>query len=190
MMMEDHYFINQFMMYMTGFYDRNGKTCTLVREVDGIFVVDKSPIEILEFSIKKVGFNLKGAIETSRSTLGDIHMCPIMVNPLRNIVVFPTQSAKRDDAMWFNPEHISRTYRSKCMDRKTTVEFKNGLTIKVASRLSSFNTKLQTAEQYGKMKIEAGKNPISFVLDPKKRGILLSSFLTIKCLTELLEVIF
>jgi competence protein ComK len=189
LMMEDQYFINQFMMYMIGFYDRNGKTCSIVRQTDRIFVVDKSPIEILEFSIEQVGFNFKGALETSRSTLGDIKMCPVMVNPLLSIVVFPTKAAKRDDTMWLNPEHIYRSYRTKGIHRKTNVEFKNGLTITVDSRVSSFKTKHQTAEEYRKMKIEGGKNPISFVLDPKTRKILLSSFLALKCLTEVWEVI-
>jgi competence protein ComK len=175
---------------MAGFYDRNGKTCSLVREEHRMLIVDKSPIEILESSIREVGFNLKGAMETSRSTLGDIHMCPVMVNPLMNIVVFPTQSAKRDDTMWFTPQQIQRTYRSNCLDRKTNIEFNNGHTIKINSRLASFNTKLTTADQYRKMKIEAGKNPISFVLDPKTKGILLSSFLALKCLTEVCDVIF
>lgn len=64
-MFEEVYSINQNLMYMAGFYDCHAKACTLVRETERIFVVHQSPLEILEYSIKKVGYNLKGAMETS-----------------------------------------------------------------------------------------------------------------------------
>lgn len=166
MTLEENYIINQNMMCMAGFYDRNGKTCTIVREVSRIFIVAKSPLEILDFSIKSIGFTLKGAMKTAKWHLGDIHMCPVMVNPILKICLFPNHSPKRVDTMWFNPDHIHRTNSSFL---KTKVEFNNGLFIRVNSKLSSFNTKLQTAEQYKKMIVEAGKNPITFLLDPKTR---------------------
>lgn len=159
--------INQFLMYMVGFYDRNGKLCTLVKEVNQTFIVDQSPLEILAYSIKCIGFDLKGAIATSKWLLGDdIQMHPIMINPIHKICLFPNKSAKHPDTIWFNPFYIKRT--SGYM-RKTIIEFQNGETIKVYTQLSAFNHKLQTAEQLQKMTVGIGKDPISFVIDPKKR---------------------
>lgn len=40
------------MMYMIGQYDRFGKFCTKVTEVFETKIVDKSPLEILDDSIK------------------------------------------------------------------------------------------------------------------------------------------
>ncbi|MCM2535850.1 competence protein ComK [Neobacillus pocheonensis] len=184
MTLENNYIINQHMMYMVGFLDRNGKPCTIVKEVNKMFIVDKSPLEILEYSIKCIGFNLKGAMETSKWILGDIHMCPLMVNPILKICVFPIQSAQRYDTMWFNPYHIKRTTS---FNRKTNVEFNNGIVIKVNSQLSSFNNKLQIADQYRKMTVNAGENPISFVLEPKNRRVLLSHLLVLKFLPAIIE---
>jgi competence protein ComK len=188
-MIENNYSIKHEMMYMEGFYDRNGKTCTVVKELDRIFAVDKSPLEILEFSIKEVGFNLKGALETSKAAHKDKYMCPIMVNPIMNIVVFPTKSHKRVDAIWFNPIHIFRTDGSKLMNRKTIIIFNNEHTISVDSRLSFFNSKLQIADQYRKAKVGAAKKSQSFILDQKSKKILLSFVVAVKCLTEILEII-
>jgi competence protein ComK len=185
-MFEENYIINQHMMCMAGIYDRNGKTCTIVREINKTFIVDKSPLEILEISIRSIGFNLKGAMKTSKWHLGDIHMCPIMVNPILKICLFPNHSPKRDDTMWFNPDHIHRTTSSFL---KTNVEFNNGLIIRVNSKLSSFNTKLQAAEQYQKMRVEAAENPITFLLDPKNRRALLHHLLTFSVLTEMVQFI-
>lgn len=156
MRIREYYLINESFMYMAGFRDRNGNLCTLVKQTDGAFMVDKSPLEILEWSIRSVGFSYKGALETAKWHLSEIHMCPVLVNPILKICLFPIHSPKRDDNMWFNPDYIQRTtsYLG-----KTCVEFKDGTFILVDLKLASFNTRLKTAEQYLKITVEAGNNP-------------------------------
>jgi competence protein ComK len=143
---------------MAGYLDRYGKTCTLVYEFNKMFLVDQSPKEILEESIREVGFNLKGALESSKRDLGDIHMLPLMVNPILGITVFPTKSHKHEDVIWFNPNHIKRTRGKK---KLTIVVFRNGQTIIVHMKLAFFNNKLFIAERFRDDKIEGGKNPSS-----------------------------
>jgi competence protein ComK len=164
--LEKSYLINQLMIYMVGYYDRNGKLCTLVKEVNKTFMVDQSPLQILEYSIRCIGFDLKGAFASSKWILGDMKMYPVMVNPIQKICLFPINAAKNPDTLWFNPVHIKRTNG---IMRKTELEFKNGQTMMVHSRIAAFNHKLLKAEQLRNMTIEIGKNPISFVLDPSKR---------------------
>lgn len=154
------------MMYMVGHYDRNGKLCTLVKEVNRFIIVDQSPLQVLEYSIKCIGFDLKGALSSSKWILGEMKMYPVMVNPIQKICLFPIRSLKHHDTLWFNPAHIKRTNGVK---RKTEIEFKNGQTLVVHSRISAFNHKLQTADQLKNLTIEIGKNPIVFVLEPKNR---------------------
>ncbi|SEM74516.1 competence protein ComK [Mesobacillus persicus] len=166
MLIKRHYLINQQFMSMAGFYDRHGKLCTLVRETERTFIVDKSPIEILDESICWVGYDLKGAILASKRLLGDIQMCPIMVNPVERIVLFPTQSHKNAETTWLNPAHIRRTIS---MNRQTLVRFTNGTTLLIPSRLSSFNTKIQNAEQLEDITARGPNSTFSFILDPKKR---------------------
>jgi competence protein ComK len=159
------------MMYMVGYYDRNAKLCTKVTEVDRTLLVDRSPIEILEDSIKCIGFDLRGAKATAKWILGDIHMCPIMINPIHRICLFPNKSPKHHETMWFNPYYILRT---SSLHRKTNVEFKNGLMLNLPSTLVSFNHKLKIAEQLTNITVEIAKNPISFIIEPKKDRMLLN----------------
>jgi competence protein ComK len=187
-MFEEHYALTQDMMYMIGFYDCHAKACTLVKETERIFVVHQSPMEILEHSIKQVGYNLKGALETSREVNGN-KMCPIMVNLLQNLVVFPTQSAKHVETMWLNPDQIQRTYGSKLMNRKTNIEFKNGLMITVDSRLSFFNDKLKRAEQYRDNTIVSAQHHFSFITKPKNGKYFLGILVALNYLTEIAEVL-
>jgi len=162
---EKKYIINPNFMYMFGQYDRYAKLCTIVKEWNRTFIVDRSPLEILDDSIRCIGFNLKGAMETSKLLLGDKHMCPVMVNPIHNICVFPDKSTKRPDTIWFNPDQILRT---NTLNRKATIEFKNGLVITVPSKLYSFNHKLQTADQFKRMFDGNGFDPFSSRKDPRK----------------------
>jgi competence protein ComK len=166
LLVEKSYLINHLMMYMVGHYDRNGKLCTLVTEVSRTFIVDQSPLQVLEYSIKCIGFDLKGALTSSKWILGEMKMYPVMVNPIQKICLFPIKSIKHYDTLWFNPVHI---FRTKGIKRKTEIEFKNGQTMIVDSRISAFNHKLQTADQLKNMTIELGKNPFVFILDSKKR---------------------
>jgi len=166
MLLLECYIINQKTLYMYGFYDRNGKLCTIVKELDKIFTVDKAPLDILEDSIRCIGYDLKGAMTSAKWILGDIYMPPVMINPIQRICVFPDKSAKNEDAIWFNPAHIVRTISYK---KKTYIEFSNGTTLILHCSVSTFNTKLQNAMQLRNLTTEMGKNPISMILDPNNR---------------------
>ena len=135
-------------MRMSGFYDRNGKMCTLVEETRKTFIVDKSPLEILDDSIRKIGYNLNGAMETSKQLLGNVYHCPVLVNPIQRIVLFPTRSALHEECSWFNPVHTKRT---SSLNRKTHIMFSNGKTFNFPAKLSSFNNKIKRAEQLEEM---------------------------------------
>jgi competence protein ComK len=154
------------MMYMFGFYDRNGKVCTLVRQLDCAFIVDRSPMEILDDSLRCIGFNLKGAMDTSKLIMANTTMCPVMINHIHTICVFPDKSPRHKDTIWFNPYHIVRTQSLK---RKTHIEFRNRRTLIIDSKLFSFNHKLKAAEQLSQITMENANNPISFIIEPPKK---------------------
>lgn len=138
------YIISKQMMRMAGFRDRYGNMCTLVTEVDQSFVVDRSPLEILEDSIQSIGYDLNGARNAAKRILGHYHHQPILVNPIDRIVLFPTKSAHHEECAWFNPAHIKRTTS---LYSKTLILFSNNETIIFPAKLYSFNDKIKRAEQ-------------------------------------------
>ncbi|WP_231734910.1 competence protein ComK [Bacillus sp. FJAT-29937] len=146
--MKPRYTINKNFVQMAGHRDRYGKQCTHVIETNKTFMVDKSPLEILDESIRSIGYDLRGAIETSKRLLGNVHCCPVLVNPIDRIVVFPTKSAKNEECVWFNPAHIKRT---SSLNLKTSITYSNGKTKCIAAKLSSFNSKIKRAEQLEEM---------------------------------------
>lgn len=144
MYMKKRYVMNEQYMWMTGYYDRYGKLCTLVKETNRTFIVDQSPLDILEYNINCIGYELQGAKNTAKRLLGRIHHYPILVNPMKRIVVFPTMSPHHENCIWFNPAHIKRTTSLKY---HTVILFSNGQTITIPSKLSAFNNKIKRAEQ-------------------------------------------
>lgn len=149
----------QDLMYLKGFYNEYGKNCTQIFETEKEYDVEKSPTEIIDICLRQLGSTFQGALKSSRAAHPGILMPPILVNPIFMIVLFPIRSAKRGDTMWFNPDQIHRTYKSIFRKNSTDVHLKNGLLITVKCKLSSFNNKMQIADQYRKLIMEAGKNP-------------------------------
>lgn len=155
------------MILMTGEYDNYGKLCTRVMTEKRAFLVDRIPKQVLDDSLKYIGFDLKGAITGAKSLLDIKSMCPIIVNPYQKVSLFPTKSPKQADCIWFNPEHI---YKTKAIDTMTEVYFTNGYSITVDVRRSSFIAKMENARRLVQISAERGMHPgfKSLYLEPRK----------------------
>lgn len=160
------YKITRQLIFFTGIYDREGKLCTLVRELNRTFIVDKSPLEILKDSMIKAGFNYRGAVASSKEILSMKMMVPVMVNPFLKIYLFPTKSANSSEVTWFNPNHLLRTISH---NGATLIEFSNGQTMVFPSKLGPFNTKITAAEQLKKFTLATAQQTNYYIAFPKKK---------------------
>lgn len=138
------YIINNNFLYMEGEYDDTGRLCTRVYEKTGNFLVDKTSIVIINDTLNYIGYDYKGAVAGSKSRLGNIYMCPVMVCPFQGICIFSNKSFKHSDCKWFNFNQIRRASR---FGSKTKIEFFNDTTIIVNTKITSFNSKLVAADQ-------------------------------------------
>jgi competence protein ComK len=131
------------------------------------FLVNRTPLQLLDDTLTYIGFDLKGAMMGAKSVLDKKVKCPIIVNPYLGICLFPNKSPQKVDCIWFNPEHIVKTT---AVGIKTKVELSNGYTIMVDSKLSSFNDKIDTANRLIRISMKRGNhpNPIIFYLEPRK----------------------
>src|SRR5690606_21695579 len=53
--------------------------------------------------------SLKGAMDGTRSILGNISMLPIMISKELDIYWFPCHSPSREDCVWLSLAHIKKT---------------------------------------------------------------------------------
>jgi competence protein ComK len=161
----NYYIINLQMVLMMGEYNRYGKLCTRILELDKTFLVDKAPLEVLKDTVHYLDLNQRG-LSPAKHVVGDENMCSLEINPIQDICAFPNQAYKNEDTIWFNPIHIMHT---SALGRHTLVGLSNGCTIEVHSRLSSFNQKWQKAQLLRRTTVERGKNQISLLVDQKEK---------------------
>lgn len=165
------YLVDTNVIIMTGEYDNHGKLCARVMIGNETLLVDRTPVQLLNDTLKYIGFDLKGALEGAKEIIGEKYMRPVVVNPYKGICLFPNKSPKKEDCIWFNPDHIVKT---KSRGYKTEVELSNGVSILIDSKLSYFNKKLQTAFQLKRTSIDRGNN-LDCSRVPKKRKPLTKS---------------
>ncbi|MEH7085416.1 competence protein ComK [Neobacillus drentensis] len=168
MIIQKKYFIEKKMILLTGEYDGYGKLCARVMAGGASFLVDRSPLQLLDDTLTYIGFDLRGAMASAKLILGERSRCPIIVNPYLGICLFPNKSPHKADCIWFNPDHIVRTI---AMGLKTEVELSNGHSIIVDSRLTYMNNKIHRANQLLQIAMKRGNQPgpIHFYLEPPKR---------------------
>ncbi len=155
------------MILMMGEYDRYGKQCARVMVGGLSFLVDRTPLQLLDDTLTYIGYDLRGAMASAKLILGERARCPIIVNPYLGICLFPNKSPFNADCIWFNPEHIVRT---KAMGNKTEIELSNGHSIIVDSKLTSINNRIHKANQLMQISRKRGNHPgpTAFYLEPQK----------------------
>lgn len=164
---QKQYFIEKKMILMMGEYDSNGKLCTRVMAEKTSFLVDRTPLQLLNDNLTYIGFNLDGPMKGAKAILGKRNKCPVIVNPYLGICLFPDKSPNKADCILFNPEHIVKTT---AIRSQTLVEFSNGHSIIVDCKLSAFNHKIETAKQLLRISKKRAycSGSVIFYLDPPK----------------------
>ncbi|MBO0959938.1 competence protein ComK [Neobacillus sp. MM2021_6] len=169
MSMDPFYLVDRNVILMTGEYDNQGRFCARVMIGKDTLLVDRTPVQLLDDTLKYIGFDLKGALEGAKAIVGEKYMRPVLVNPYKEICLFPNMSPKKEDCVWFNPDHI---ITAKSRGYKTEVELSNGVSILIDSKLGCFNTKLQRAFQLKRTSTERGNhpNPTNSIINLKQRN--------------------
>ena len=88
------------------------------------YIVDNTPLEIMEHSCEYFGSSFKGRKEGTKKLLGITHKPPIIVEESKKMIFFPTISPENEFCSWINLESIDKYY--KINSHKSAILFKNG----------------------------------------------------------------
>ncbi|MBP2242362.1 competence protein ComK [Cytobacillus eiseniae] len=160
----NHYIIYHKTILFLGEYHTFGNLYTRVVESNRTFLVTMTPLQLLDYSIKHTGSDLKGAINSARFLLGKKCMYPIIVNSQQGVCVFPTISTKRAECIYFNPKHI---FGIKDNKGNTDVKLSNEHTITVEKGSLSFSNKVDRARRFLDMIKKNGEKTMEIRLEPK-----------------------
>jgi competence protein ComK len=100
-----------------------GDDKTVVYELDNSFIVDESPLKIMEESCEYFGSSFDGRVIGTSKLVGYTHKVPIIVEETKDLIFFPTLSPKNNDCSWISYKHISKVEKYK---DKTLIELLNG----------------------------------------------------------------
>ena len=132
-------------------FDHFGNLFTVVIENDLEFYVEMSPKVLMDACLGYYGSSLRGASDGAKTILGNIRMCPVLMNGVLELYWFPTKSQDKEDCVWFALHHVKSYERAGVKETKITLS--NGVTAIVDVSLYTFKKKIQLAYQL-KCKIE------------------------------------
>lgn len=101
---------------------------TIVYETEDTFIVDKTPLQIMESSCEYFGSSLEGRQIGTSKLIGFTHKVPIIVEESFDLIFFPTLSPRNDECSWLAYKHIFKPDKFK---DKSIIELKNGKKIVV-----------------------------------------------------------
>jgi competence protein ComK len=162
----EKYVINQDTVFMIGEIDQEEQPYSIVVEGNQTFLVNMSPVSVIDHSLQYYCSSLKGAWEGSRSILGNISMLPIIIYSPLDIFWFPCYSPYRSDCIWFSHNHVINS--EKIDQKKTKVNLNFGHSIVLEMRKERFETKWQRASQLRYISNERTKKVATFYFEPKK----------------------
>lgn len=122
----------------------NDKSSRIIENNDS-YVVNITPLQILEHSCEYFGSSFDGRKEGTKKLLGITHKSPIIVEESRKIIFFPTTSPDRIDCIWINLEKINKYY--KFTPKKSIIEFKNGDIIEFDVSIGSLTNQILRASR-------------------------------------------
>ncbi|MDD2518323.1 MAG: competence protein ComK [Bacilli bacterium] len=114
-------------------------------EDDGSFIVDRVTPKIIDDSCRYFGSSYLGRFEGSKNFLGGtIYKSPIIIEESREIIFFPTGSARSSECSWFSLNKVSHYEKDK---NNTIIYFKNGTSLEVDISYSSFENQVLRASR-------------------------------------------
>lgn len=129
-------------------YEINSKTLAIIPfsttsskiiEEETEFIIDKTPIEIIDHSCRFFGSSYIGRHEGTKEVIGINYKTPILIEETRNLIFFPTCSSRMNNCCWISLEQI-QNYTKYCNVSK--VIFKNGQELTLDISLGSLENQI------------------------------------------------
>lgn len=94
-----------------------------VIEKTKVFIVEQTPMKIIDKSCKYFGSSYQGRFLGTKSLIGVSHKAPIIVEETKDIIFFPTNSPRQYNCAWLSLKHLQNYKRDK---DSCIVTFNNG----------------------------------------------------------------
>lgn len=117
------------------------KNKSIVYEEDEIFIINLRPNIIVNKNCIINGSTLNGRQKSAEKLIGSSYKCPILISEKKNLIFFPTCSARLRDVAWINMSNVKEAHYNNLKDA-TIIVFSNGITVDVKASLNIINNQI------------------------------------------------
>lgn len=117
--MIDEYFISEDTLLLIPI----NKKKTKIIDINGIMYIKKQLLEIIDESCQYYGSSYNGRYIGSKKILGMDYKLPIIMDELKEVIMFPTCSPRLDKCVWICLNNIDSYLKNQ---KYSTIKFANG----------------------------------------------------------------
>lgn len=116
--------------------------CSKVIEKDSNFVIEKTPMQIIEDSCSFFGSSYTGRATGTKKLIGVSHKAPIIVEESREIIFFPTSSPRLYECCWVSLKNIEHYHKK---EKCSAIIFNSGFLLELDMSYGSLDNQVLRA---------------------------------------------
>lgn len=129
-------------------YEINTKTMALVAvdevktkviEENNVFIINKKTTDIIDHSCRYFGSSYLGRHDGTKSLIGINYKTPILIEETKNIIFFPTCSARLDNCIWISLNKIKNYVKN---NNNSKIIFKNDSELELDISIGSLQNQI------------------------------------------------
>ena len=136
--MVEEYFINEDTLLLVP----KDKRTTRILDINGEYVIKKNIFDLVEESCQYYGSSYNGRYVSAKKTLDMDYKLPIIIDEVKEVVLFPTCSPKLSKCMWICVNNVENYSKNK---KKSVIKFINGKSYEVDITLNILENQIMRA---------------------------------------------
>ena len=136
--MVEEYFINEDTLLLIP----KDKRTTKIFDINGEYVIKKNIFDLVEESCQYYGSSYNGRYVSAKKTLDMDYKLPIIIDEVKEVVLFPTCSPKLSKCMWICVNNVENYSKNK---KNSTIKFINGKSYEVDITLNVLENQIMRA---------------------------------------------
>lgn len=136
--MIEEYYVTSDTLLLVSF----GKNKTKIYDINGNSIIKKTPFEIIDESCQYYGSSYSGRYVGAKRMLDMDYKLPIIMDEVKEVVMFPTCSPKSDDCCWICVNNIENYEKYK---KTAIIKFINGMTYEINISFNSLENQIMRA---------------------------------------------
>lgn len=137
------------------------KNETKILDISGEYIIEKNIFEVVDESCQYYGSTYNGRYISAKKTLDMDYKLPIIIDEVKEVVLFPTCSPKLENCIWICVNNVENYIKN---NKVSVIKFTNGISSELNISINTLENQILRATML-LMKLKKRKS------NPKKIGV-------------------